>query len=431
MSDLTVQSINTSARPKDCGCKKSSSPDAENEHGQANGNQPQTGGLSVISFLPSANAICSVISNAATTIVSKFTSVIKVVDDVISGKKENITAKEFTTSLKGILDEIEGDPDLNAQLPEDFHKSLRVLNTKLTQFSSKEDIQNMNMGDLIRTWGQSRDTRALFAMIQRLRNPQNHPECVGFTDEQLNDTSIRSLEALGRAFDEIMSHPQCPDRDRAATHVCDSIDEVVGVQRRRLERGRDEDLTPEDRREIRESFQRVNSQIENITSDSSISRFFSDGVISLLRELKSCIGKFLKSWFVKRQKEWEAEEQRKKCEERHEMKKQFDKLCRKKHALKKESDKYYSFMEAARRKMMRFLHMKNEEENKLNNGTIKHFYAKKGYEKYSGKISVAKGEYESKKSSEEYYKDKLEDISSTAPPPSVCNVHDIGLDFLC
>lgn len=431
MSDLTVQSINTSARPKDCGCKKGGISDAENKHEQANGNQPQTGGLSVLSFLPSANAICSVISNAVTTIVSKFTSVIKVVDDVISGKKENITAKEFTTSLKGILDEIEGDPDLNAQLPEDFYKSLRALNTKLTQLSSKKDIQNMNMRDLIQTWGQSRDTRALFAMIQRLRNPQNHPECVGFTDEQLNETSIRSLEALGRAFDEVMSHPQCPERDHAAGQICDSIDEVVNVQQRRLERGRDEDLTSQDRREIHESFNRVHSNLETITSDPSITRFLSQDVISMLYEVKLFIKNFLKSWFIKRQREWEEEEQRKKCVERHEMKKEFDKLCRKKHAVKREADRYYNFMEVAKRKMLRFLHIKAEEENKLRQGGNQHFYARKGYEKFSGKLSLAKEKYESKKLSEEYYKDKLEDISSTAPPPSVCNVHDVGLDFLC
>lgn len=341
-----------------------------------------------------------------------------------------ITAKEFTTVLKDIFSELSRHPQVVKHLSKESTGALETFSNKVEELSRRQDFEELDLTTLIDRWQGQRDTKALFRMMEILRNPGLR-QCSGFTDSELTNNFTGALERLTRALDELNRTTQSPETDRARRQVNEAIDEVTGGLRRRIQTGSDENMTPEDREAIRGHFDRSRQHIQNIIEDESLSQVLPDSLLKLFNEYIELVTSFLRTWQSERKEKKEAEEKKILREEGISKKKQIEKLALRNKVRKAEIEEFCRMMDEAKTQVKRYLDEVIEEENKTSIETKKHIYAGQMLDRHKIIHNYVKNRHSFEENRQKFEQNKKQDIVNSLQPSVVSDIHVFELDILC
>lgn len=361
-----------------------------------------------------------------TDIFTPFTNFVNSSGSTSSGKSEKKTVKDLANALKSVESQINEDKELNEKLSKESREKLQVLFSRMQELSKREDLQNMDVSQLIAQWRQTRSTRALLRLSQRLRNGQ----CVPFREERLRENFVESLETLAKALEEISSHPPSENRDRAAQGIVQAVDHTVSAVERHDERGGDENFTDEDKRSVGHHLKEASKHVENVVQDPALSYYVSSCYSSLCGLLTNIKG-FLSCWLQEGEENCKEVKKRQEelCEERKKTKINFDKACRKHLTEKRRAENFRLMMIDAKNRLSHFLGIRDDEKTKVSRNERKYQYAKNQIDKLCAEHKHSELKYISHGSNEDHYSTQEEEISSTIGPSYVCSQTSLNLDI--
>ncbi|MBI3591812.1 MAG: hypothetical protein HY094_10595 [Candidatus Melainabacteria bacterium] len=383
-------------------------------------------------------SVSNVVFNLANSMFDSFKPLLNLISGVeeINGNSDaEITAGQFTTVLKDVLSKINTDENINRNLSSQSREELERLRATVSRLSERKDLQSEDITGLIQRWRSSRDTQAIFRMVAMLRNQEgNNGNNVQFTDEELRRAFVNGLESLALSLEEIMSHPPSEIRDQAQGHITQSLDHTVNaVERHHTRRG---DLNHADREYICQELGSACRHAETVINDEGMSSCLGCSRQSL-SDWTSYVQEFITSWFEEKaeeEREEEVKEEKEKaeklCEERCEEKKLIEAMCRMHRVKRKIAEEFYSLMKQALSKIQGIIRVRDES----NLNYHKDYRAESESRHYSRNYDYVRNKYREESASEQYYKNREDEIEDSLSPSYVCENIGMGnleLDLHC